>query len=92
MECADCVAAAGERVRPEEFDIDSLAYLGVSCGGRFGGIFPAIEDRLQIQILIAAGMFPLQSPSSPTSTDYGATFSSGWTNTSDRRAGKGVSV
>ena len=39
-------------------DIDSnkLAYYGFSTGGWFGGIIPAVEERLKVSVLIAAGM------------------------------------
>jgi eukaryotic-like serine/threonine-protein kinase len=39
-------------------DIDSkkLAYYGFSWGGWFGGIIPAVEERLKVSVLIAAGM------------------------------------
>ncbi|HMD87008.1 MAG TPA: SUMF1/EgtB/PvdO family nonheme iron enzyme [Terriglobia bacterium] len=40
-------------------DIDSkkLAYYGFSWGGWFGGIIPAVEERLKVSVLITAGMF-----------------------------------
>ena len=39
-------------------DIDSkkLAYYGFSWGGWFGGIIPAVEERLKVSVLLAAGM------------------------------------
>jgi dienelactone hydrolase len=39
-------------------DIDGrkLAYYGFSWGGAFGGIIPAVEERLKVSVLIAAGM------------------------------------
>jgi dienelactone hydrolase len=39
-------------------DIDStkLAYYGFSWGGWFGGIIPAVEERLKVSVLITAGM------------------------------------
>ncbi len=41
-------------------DIDSkkLAYYGFSWGGEFGGIIPAVEERLKVSVLIAAGLSP----------------------------------
>jgi dienelactone hydrolase len=38
-------------------DIDSkkLAYLGFSLGGTLGAIIPAVEERLKVSVLIAAG-------------------------------------
>jgi eukaryotic-like serine/threonine-protein kinase len=33
-----------------------LAYYGFSWGGEFGGIIPAVEGRLKVSVLIAAGM------------------------------------
>jgi dienelactone hydrolase/predicted Ser/Thr protein kinase len=39
-------------------DIDSkkLAYYGLSWGGWFGAIIPAVEERLKVSVLIAAGL------------------------------------
>jgi serine/threonine protein kinase len=39
-------------------DIDSkkLAYYGLSWGGEFGAIIPAVEERLEVSVLIAAGL------------------------------------
>ncbi len=39
-------------------DIDGrkLAYLGVSWGGRYGAIIPAVEERLAVSVLVTGGM------------------------------------
>ena len=41
--------------RPD-IDGSKLAYYGFSSGGAFGGIIPAVEERLKVSVLIAAGM------------------------------------
>jgi dienelactone hydrolase len=38
-----------------DIDIDKLGYYGHSWGGRLGGVIPAVEDRLKVNILILAG-------------------------------------
>jgi serine/threonine protein kinase/dienelactone hydrolase len=40
-------------------DIDGqrLAYLGVSWGGRYGAIIPAVEERLAASVLVCGGMW-----------------------------------
>ena len=45
-------------------DIDSkkLAYYGFSWGGWFGGIIPAVEERLEVSVLIAAGVGSVGRP------------------------------
>ena len=39
----------------KDIDIDKLAFAGHSWGGVLGGIIPAIEDRLAVNILIVGG-------------------------------------
>lgn len=41
--------------RPD-IDADKLAYYGMSWGGLMGAIVPAVEDRLQTSVLLAAGL------------------------------------
>jgi serine/threonine protein kinase len=36
----------------EDIDMDKVAYLGMSWGGKFGGIIPAIERRIKTIVLI----------------------------------------
>jgi eukaryotic-like serine/threonine-protein kinase len=38
-----------------DVDMNGLTYLGVSWGGRWGAIIPAVEPRFKAVILIAAG-------------------------------------
>ena len=40
----------------EDLDSSSLAYYGVSWGGVMGTILPAVEDRIQINLLYVAGL------------------------------------
>ena len=42
--------------RPEEFDMNKLAYEGVSWGGVWGGILPAIETRIKVAVIISGGL------------------------------------
>jgi dienelactone hydrolase len=39
-----------------DLDMDRLAYFGMSWGGRWGAIIPAIEPRIKAVILIAGGL------------------------------------
>ena len=39
-----------------EIDIDRLAYLGFSWGGRMGAIIPALEERLKVSVLYLGGL------------------------------------
>jgi len=41
----------------DDIDAGKLAYYGHSWGGRYGAIIPAVEDRIALNILVAAG-FP----------------------------------
>jgi eukaryotic-like serine/threonine-protein kinase len=41
--------------RPD-IDISKIGYYGFSLGGLMGGIIPAVEDRLKVNILILAGL------------------------------------
>jgi pimeloyl-ACP methyl ester carboxylesterase len=43
--------------RPEEFDTESIAYLGYSWGAALGAIFPALEPRLRVAVLDGGGYF-----------------------------------
>jgi formylglycine-generating enzyme required for sulfatase activity/dienelactone hydrolase len=45
----------------DDIDNSKLAYYGHSWGGRLGAIIPAVEDRLSLNILVAAG-FPPTKP------------------------------
>jgi tRNA A-37 threonylcarbamoyl transferase component Bud32/dienelactone hydrolase len=47
-------------------DIDSkrLAYYGMSWGGVFGAVIPAVEERLQTSVLVAGGFFGSARPES----------------------------
>jgi len=40
-----------------DLDHDKLAYEGFSMGAPFGGLFPDIEDRFKVLVLIAPGFF-----------------------------------
>jgi dienelactone hydrolase len=53
-------------------DIDSkkLAYYGFSWGGEFGGIIPAVEERLKLSVLLAAGMFAGRSRPEVNEVNY----------------------
>ncbi len=42
--------------RPDEFDTNKLAYEGMSRGGRWGGILPAIEIRIKVAVLVCGGL------------------------------------
>ena len=42
--------------RPDDFDADKLAYLGLSWGARMGAIIPAVEDRLDLAMLVSGGL------------------------------------
>ena len=48
--------------RPEEFDMNKLAYEGLSWGGAWGGIVPAIENRIKVAVIIAGGVYPNYAP------------------------------
>jgi tRNA A-37 threonylcarbamoyl transferase component Bud32/dienelactone hydrolase len=39
-----------------DIDNQKLAYYGVSWGGMLGGIIPAVEERLKVSVLVAAGL------------------------------------
>ena len=40
----------------DDIALDSLAYYGISWGGRMGGIIPAVEPRLKVAVLYAGGL------------------------------------
>ena len=42
--------------RPEEFDTNKLAYEGLSWGGSWGGVLPAIETRIKAVVIISGGL------------------------------------
>jgi dienelactone hydrolase len=42
--------------RPEEFDINKLAYEGLSWGGIWGGVVPAIESRIKVAVILGGGL------------------------------------
>jgi len=43
--------------RPEEFDINKLAYEGLSRGGIWGGILPAVDTRIKVAVIISGGLY-----------------------------------
>jgi formylglycine-generating enzyme required for sulfatase activity/dienelactone hydrolase len=42
--------------RPDEFDTNKLAYEGLSWGGSWGGILPAIETRIKVVVIVCGGL------------------------------------
>ncbi len=42
--------------RRAEFDLNKLAYEGLSTGGTWGGILPATEPRLKVAVLLGGGL------------------------------------
>lgn len=40
----------------DDIDINRLAYIGISWGGRMGAIIPAVEDRLKASVLLLGGL------------------------------------
>lgn len=48
--------------RPDEFDTNKLAYEGMSRGGRYGGILPAIEARIKVAGLVCGGLDAAMPP------------------------------
>jgi serine/threonine protein kinase/formylglycine-generating enzyme required for sulfatase activity/predicted alpha/beta-hydrolase family hydrolase len=48
--------------RPEEFDTNKLAYEGMSRGGRYGGVLPAIETRIKVAVLVCGGLYAAMPP------------------------------
>ena len=48
--------------RPDEFDTNKLAYEGMSRGGRWGGILPAIETRIKVAVLVCGGLSAAMPP------------------------------
>jgi dienelactone hydrolase/predicted Ser/Thr protein kinase len=45
-----------------DIDGQKLAYLGVSWGGEYGAIIPAVEDRLKASVLRVGGMWGVARP------------------------------
>ncbi|MDA2928246.1 SUMF1/EgtB/PvdO family nonheme iron enzyme, partial [Acidobacteria bacterium AH-259-G07] len=43
-------------VTRQDIDVDRLAYLGSSWGGRMGAVIPAVEDRLRVSVLHLGGL------------------------------------
>ena len=48
--------------RPDEFDINKLAYEGMSRGARWGGVLPAIETRIKVAVLVCGGLYAAMPP------------------------------
>ena len=48
--------------RPDEFDAHKLAYEGMSRGGRWGGVLPAIETRIKVAVLVSGGLNAAMPP------------------------------
>jgi tRNA A-37 threonylcarbamoyl transferase component Bud32/dienelactone hydrolase len=46
----------------QEIDTQKLAYLGVSWGGCYGALIPAVEDRLKVSIVYAGGLSRITQP------------------------------
>jgi dienelactone hydrolase len=44
----------------DDIDTSKLGYYGHSWGGRLGAIIPAVEDRISLNILVAAGFPPVK--------------------------------
>jgi dienelactone hydrolase len=44
--------------RPGEFDMNKLAYEGLSWGANWGGVLPAIEHRVKVAVMFAGGLCP----------------------------------
>lgn len=42
--------------RPDQFDLNKLAYEGLSWGGIWGGIVPAIESRIKVAVILGGGL------------------------------------
>lgn len=42
--------------RPEEFDADKIGFYGISTGGDYASIAPAIEERIKVTIVSSAGL------------------------------------
>ena len=40
----------------DDIDLDSLAFYGISWGGRMGGIIPAVDQRLKVAVLVSGGL------------------------------------
>jgi dienelactone hydrolase len=50
------------QTRPDQFDINKLAYEGVSWGAVWGGIVPAIETRIKVAIMLGGGLDLVELP------------------------------
>jgi len=46
----------------QDIDTNKLAYYGMSWGGAFGAIIPAVEERLKANVLLAGGFLGLARP------------------------------
>jgi formylglycine-generating enzyme required for sulfatase activity/dienelactone hydrolase len=46
----------------DDIDSDRLAYYGMSWGGNWGAIIPAVEQRFEASVLVAAGLIGLGRP------------------------------
>ena len=52
----------------QDINSDKLAYYGLSWGGMYGAIIPAVEDRLKASVMVAGG-FDLLHPRPRPETD-----------------------
>jgi len=50
------------QTRPDQFDINKLAYEGISWGAVWGGIVPAIETRIKVAVMLGGGLDLVISP------------------------------
>ena len=48
--------------RPDTFDISRLAFEGLSWGGTWAGILPAIDSRIKVTVALAPGLGDLDWP------------------------------
>lgn len=46
----------------QDIDSQKLAYYGMSWGGEYGAIIPAVEGRLKVSVLISGGLTGLERP------------------------------
>lgn len=54
----------------EEIDDDKLAYYGMSGGGFFAAIIPAVEKRIKVNVVLAGGLDFLWSPPEVNQINY----------------------
>jgi dienelactone hydrolase len=48
--------------RPETFDTNKLAFEGLSWGGMWAGVYPAIDRRIKVVVSLAGGLGGLDWP------------------------------